>query len=819
MRFHPLLLFILVTDTNALRSVDLYARRIQLDTSVARDRDYADLQSVANIIVSDYETLIDEGYKDLPKSFQYIFFSYLCKQSDSETCRKFSSPEARVRALLGVRKLLSHSHMFKPPADIHEVCGPRNSVTRKPIMDKFDVYRAECVAHKTNLFSDSTMCVQEEPTQLDLKDLGIISVSNSDVVVDDTSEHWNMYSYLHRDFSVITSDKDFCTQRAALHVLTTIGNNGLPAFFDLAPSSSISDSCKTRMLIVEKVGYEAWTDIEMEPPLAQFALAAQLFEIVRNLHSQGFLYGSFDSLENVRFDSGLEFGSVYLANVRNLRRSVIGEQNDEFRKLERFIPNVEYLRFAFRDAIDIGSSECPLYDVWIEILRQLSRGVDDHTITEYLISQYAPLMANRDAALIAGSLPSRPILQFVKFPSVLRPNPPDEFILPVSPEIKFQAKITSMISAQLETDLAHPQSRPYLLYDAELAPMGEAQVVFRISGFLSKKSDVTVFATSEPAGYVIKYQTNCAWLNRQMLDLQRDFGFQKYIQDQVRDIRISPKVVWLSPPIRFAKYKTPKNNFERSDTETCSANERAHIRYMIMERAVTDMFGLIRDTSLKPLQRLRLGIKVGIDVISRLKRIHKLGIVHGDVHPGNVVQLNSPSDGTDPEYGFIDFGLSFFDAEMTDRECEAAVDGTRGCETVHDWSLHNICYLSFWNLKYGSRIAYRDDVFNALMVASFVMNGQSQFKYCADSSQHSMDEHIRWKSELFIFGNAIDLALPPSHREVVEVVRGAMQNVLDETRGVLLIDDLPNYEAILSSLKTARDYIAQFDDSISVVEE
>ena len=122
-------------------------------------------------------------------------------------------------------------------------------------------------------------------------------------------------------------------------------------------------------------------------------------------------------------------------------------------------------------------------------------------------------MANRDAALIAGSLPSRPILQFVKFPSVLRPNPPDEFILPVSPEIKFQAKITSMISEQLETDLAHPQSRPHLLYDAELAPMGEAQVVFRISKLLSKKSDVTVFATSEPAGYVIKYQTNCAWLN------------------------------------------------------------------------------------------------------------------------------------------------------------------------------------------------------------------------------------------------------------------------------------------------------------------
>ena len=325
-----------------------------------------------------------------------------------------------------------------------------------------------------------------------------------------------------------------------------------------------------------------------------------------------------------------------------------------------------------------------------------------------------------------------------------------------------------------------------------------------------------MFATSEPAGYVIKYQTNCAWLNRQMLDLQRDFGFQKYIQDQVRDIRISPKVVWMSPPIQLPKYKTPKNNFDRTDTETCSANERAHIRYMIMERAVTDMFRPIMDKSLKPLQRLRLGIKVGIDVITRLERIHKLGIVHGDVHPGNVVQLNySPPDGTDPEYGFIDFGLSFFEDEMTDPECVSAVDGTRGCETVHDWSLHNICYLSFWNLKYGSRIAYRDDVFNALMVASFVMNGESQYRYCT-SSKARMDEHTRWKSEAFIFRDAIDLALPPSHGGVI---RAAMQSALDETRGVALVNQHPNYEAILSSLKTAREYIAPFGDSISVVEE
>lgn len=45
-----------------------------------------------------------------------------------------------------------------------------------------------------------------------------------------------------------------------------------------------------------------------------------------------------------------------------------------------------------------------------------------------------------------------------------------------------------------------------------------------------------------------------------------------------------------------------------------------------------------------------------------LKRLHALGIYHGDIHPDNIVVI----DGTSPK--LIDFGASLYLSEITDRE-------------------------------------------------------------------------------------------------------------------------------------------------------
>lgn len=97
-----------------------------------------------------------------------------------------------------------------------------------------------------------------------------------------------------------------------------------------------------------------------------------------------------------------------------------------------------------------------------------------------------------------------------------------------------------------------------------------------------------------------------------------------------------------------------------------------------MDRIRSDLSGLVDGRRL----RLHNTIEIMLKTIRGIKQMHDRGIMHGDIHTGNVVIMSKDN----PRIGFIEFCLAF--------------------------SL----YLTYESDGY--RASYRDDVYRAVLIGS-----------------------------------------------------------------------------------------------------
>jgi hypothetical protein len=113
----------------------------------------------------------------------------------------------------------------------------------------------------------------------------------------------------------------------------------------------------------------------------------------------------------------------------------------------------------------------------------------------------------------------------------------------------------------------------------------------------------------------------------------------------------------------------------------------------------------------------------------------------------------------------------------------------------------NHCLLSHWNIE-GYRISFRDDVFRALIVGAFLLNGMPFSDLCV-YLETNVEAMLRFKCEGFIFS----MPSGPDRIDGLDVdmntkrfVRRRLFNALNMARSVEDIDERPNYDFIISQL-------------------
>ena len=306
-----------------------------------------------------------------------------------------------------------------------------------------------------------------------------------------------------------------------------------------------------------------------------------------------------------------------------------------------------------------------------------------------------------------------------------------------------------------------------------------------------------------PGNFLIKYQSNCDALMNTMsavhpLVLERYFISsieQEANSKGFAGNQITPRVMHLSPP-RFLEFeKTAKTDFlMKSETREICIATKATVRYMVMERggmSVEEM--IMSDGSFSFVQ----GMELLHELITKLQIIHSVGIVHGDIHRGNVVlsPLSLPAGGaaagamdvghdrlSSSKYWLIDFGMARFYSAVTESPPPDKI-------IVNSISTH-------WVLR-GEAPSFRDDVMQALMTVASAIGGPDHIRWLKGLEKRcDRRELINYFALVNIFTNPVPgiILNLPTHTQIH--VEELLAGVRSLTR-----DDIPDYSHLLGLIK------------------
>ena len=286
---------------------------------------------------------------------------------------------------------------------------------------------------------------------------------------------------------------------------------------------------------------------------------------------------------------------------------------------------------------------------------------------------------------------------------------------------------------------------------------------------------------------VVKYQMDGIEADKMVHPLLIDFWFLKIVEP----FGISPKPLAVSPPAAMVHVRSWKGNFGASKEDLAvSVSDSATIRYSVMERVGESLQNHMEAHPDKRLS-LRKSLLIGIEIIKLLRKLHEeVGIVHGDIHAGNVCFR---SNANDTDLVLIDYGRAFF---IADHEAD---------ESVRPSGSWNHALFTPWELD-GFFPGRRDDVFRAMLVIATLINGAG-FNTLLNNLESDLEAARAFKSSSNFF-----FSLTPSRNSLQDPrvgvseaarVETALQWALENTRSVVSTAHRPNYEAIVSNFEEA----------------
>ena len=357
----------------------------------------------------------------------------------------------------------------------------------------------------------------------------------------------------------------------------------------------------------------------------------------------------------------------------------------------------------------------------------------------------------------------------------------DEFLQSVDPRTR------AMAIHQIRIDESNANSVPRLASNMELVPVPDGRLDHHLIGqSIANGTESTILRVKNKLRRVLKYQSNCLDGRGKIHPLLRDFWFQALLVGQ----NLAAEVYFVSPPVKFEIHPTAKTGFT-IDMKTriqCAANPDTSIRYMVMEEAHMSaddwMHGYFSAGQWTP---FRETIKILRSTIVGLERMHDQGIIHGDVHYGNVAFFER--EGILVQ-GFIDFGRAFFFAESAGKPAKKRGDRRFGFHCLHTVYALN-----------GYRPSFRDDVFGAVLMAAFLLNGRKYVEHCTSlESEPAAMLALKAIDFLFNYPGGPDRVgmLNVSQQNKADIKRD-LTSILYDARSVDDVDARPPYASIIAA--------------------
>ena len=282
--------------------------------------------------------------------------------------------------------------------------------------------------------------------------------------------------------------------------------------------------------------------------------------------------------------------------------------------------------------------------------------------------------------------------------------------------------------SQMEQDRDYPQFAPDPATMIERTPLG----TFTLKTLLHSGVYSAVFTVNETRTILIKYQCDCDD-PADLHPILRD----GWISTMANEWDICPKTHYISPPVALPVPRVGKFGLKMSQSsrERCAA-QGGTVRYMVMERVLGESLS-VRKFRLENIPFLMShSVAIVIHVLAKLRTLHDNGIVHGDVHTGNVL-ISSDADGYMLVH-LIDFGLAFFDEPNLPNH-PVFEEGT--------W-LHELT--SPWQLQ-GYPWSKRDDVYRAVDMLARLINGQEYMSFVRELKNTGHGALLTWRMTEFLF--------------------------------------------------------------------
>ena len=239
----------------------------------------------------------------------------------------------------------------------------------------------------------------------------------------------------------------------------------------------------------------------------------------------------------------------------------------------------------------------------------------------------------------------------------------------------------------------------------ELTPFG----VLTLGKRIHAGAQSVLYETIERPDLIIKYQTNCDELDEYVLHpLLLDYW---YMLESFR-VRLSPEPLFLSPPSLFTRNpRRPRKYRFRMDADEAEFCEEQNgvVRYMIMRKSEGVTLSHFRNRFGDMIVPVAIAAEITIAIVRSLQKLHeRTQIVHGDIHPGNILLENTIVPGM-IRIQFIDFGRAFRDSRTLSNE---------RVFPIGHWN-HFLC--SPWQID-GRAWARRDDVYRAIHGFATIIN-------------------------------------------------------------------------------------------------
>ena len=348
-------------------------------------------------------------------------------------------------------------------------------------------------------------------------------------------------------------------------------------------------------------------------------------------------------------------------------------------------------------------------------------------------------------------------------------------------------RIQALVAQQEIDDDRYDEFTPDLSTDFEIVPgMGKLTLLTVIG----RGGGSVVYSVVENRDVVIKYEA-----------FYHDFNLHPLLRDywlglEASRFNLSAKPYFVSPAASLERMGGPKTMFKMAlpTLDDSPANPRIGlVRYMVVERlgrSVTagGFFGHTKEKNVT----IPDAIVFGALLVHLIGRVHELGIIHGDIHGGNVcVSRTNPR-----ELKLIDFGRGMFTDEENDTKSDHRFLDDPDIEVA--FTPHQLL---------GFKLSRADDVYKAMHLVSYLMAGPGLMVAAQTIAKRDREAYLRWKLAGHpLTGHPADPFVAATH--LSDDQRESARTELSYVYG--LVTNIPSarspipYKAIYESLKRVR---------------